>query len=356
LANIFPDWLPASNPVDLFPAFAAQGALVAYQRAFEAVVKDPQVDVIFMHYFAGLYRNYEKLRYYKETADKAGKSILLWAIGRRDSLRDFKKEAQECGIPVFGELYRATECLAAAAYYSPHKKAAMIAVASSNPSKKAKLIIEECRTQKVWDEFDSKRLLASCRIPVVDEQIVASKTGAIRVAKKMDYPVVVKGLVPGRVHKTESGLVRLGIPSAKALETVFEDLLARMKGQGRILLQRQLSIDYELIAGFMRDLQFGPCVMFGLGGIFSELQHDVAFAPAPLTPALAIELLHQIKGKKLLQGFRGMKPLNEKAMADILVKLGNLGAACPDIEQIDINPLVVSKGQPIAVDATVIIR
>ena len=127
-----------------------------------------------------------------------------------------------------------------------------------------------------------------------------------------------------------------------------------MKGKGQILLQRQMPIEYELIVGMVRDEQFGPCVMFGLGGIFSELQKDVVFAPAPLSTSTAKELIQRISGKKLLQGFRGRKPLDMKLMAEVLVNLGNLATACLDIEQIDINPLVIYQGKPVAVDATVI--
>jgi len=110
------------------------------------------------------------------------------------------------------------------------------------------------------------------------------------------------------------------------------------------------------MAGFIRDDQFGPCVMFGLGGIFSELEPDVVFAMAPLDRNSALTLIHRIRSKRLLQGFRGMTPLREDVMADILVNLGNVGIACPQIEQIDINPLAVNKGIPLAVDANVILK
>jgi acetate---CoA ligase (ADP-forming) len=166
---------------------------------------------------------------------------------------------------------------------------------------------------------------------------------------------VMKGLAPGEVHKTESGLVRPNLTTSAAIKATFEDLMNRMNGQGRVLLQRQLSIDYELIAGYLHDAQFGPCVMFGLGGIFSELQRDVVFATVPLTEEAALELMFSIKGSKLLQGFRGMIPIDQKVMAGILIGLGNLGAACREIEQIDVNPLIVSGGNPVAVDASIIL-
>jgi len=356
LALIFPDWLPASNPVDMFPAFAVNGPIAAYNGAFNAVVKDPKVDVIFLHFFVGLYPNYDQLKRFKEAADREGKVLILWVIGRRDALRTFKREAEECSIPVHGELFRAVECLAYASRYTPRKKTSqLISTGRHKLLPQAASILSAC-PERIWDEYDSKRLLKTYGIPVVEEIIVESAAASLRAARKTGFPVVLKGLVKGQVHKTESGLVCLGITSATALKTAYADLSGRMKGKGRMLLQRQMPIEYELIVGMLQDLQFGPCVMFGLGGIFSELQKDVVFAPAPLSASTAKELIQRISGKKLLQGFRGGKPLDMKLMANILVNLGNLAAACPDIEQIDINPLVVHQGKAVAVDATIVKR
>ena len=358
MARFYPDWLPPSNPVDLFPAFGASGTKAAYQGAFNAVVKDPQVDVIFMHYFAGLHRGLEELKMIKETADGAGKKIILWVIGIREAVRQFRKDAEACGIPAHGELSRAVECLAAASRYrrratdvSGTERAEIV-----SPSAATSAVLKELQGKRVWDEYDSKRLLREWRISTVQERVISSSREALETARNAGYPVVLKGLLPGEVHKTESGLVRLGIASAKDLRTTYRDLRARVKNGGRILIQKQVPAEYELIAGFLRDPQFGPCLMFGLGGIFSELQRDVVFAPAPISRENARLMLRRIKAGKLLQGFRGMSSLDEEAMADILMRLGSLGTSCPEIEQIDINPLVVSRGMPIAVDATVILK
>ncbi|MDD3849923.1 MAG: acetate--CoA ligase family protein [Smithellaceae bacterium] len=354
LANIFPDWMPAENPVDLFPAFAGKGALAAYVGAFNALVKDPKVDVLFMHFFVGLYPNYEKLKNFKAAADREGKVLIIWVIGRRDALRAFKREAQECGIPAHGELFRAVECLACASRCKPRKRTLSLAAAGrAKLPPKAAAVLSSC-PEPIWDEYDSKRLLKICGIPTVKEKIVSSAAGAVEAAREIGFPVVLKGLAEGQVHKTESGLVRLGLSSSSEIRAAYADLAKKLKGKERILLQKQMPVEYELIAGVLRDEQFGPCVMFGLGGIFAELQKDVVFAPAPLSASTARELIGRISGKKLLQGFRGGKPLDMKIMADILVNLGNLAAACPDIGQIDVNPLVVYRGKPIAVDATVV--
>ncbi|MBP7906326.1 MAG: acetate--CoA ligase family protein, partial [Alphaproteobacteria bacterium] len=355
LAQIFLDWMPPENPVDLFPAFAGKGALAAYDGAFNALVKDPKVDVLFLHFFVGLYSNYDRLKIFKAAADREGKVLIIWVIGRRDALRAFKREAQECGIPAHGELFRAVECLAAASRYRPRKKTASLTAASrAKLPPKAMAILAAACPGLVWDEYDSKNLLKSCGIPTVKEKIVLSAAGAIAAAREIGFPVVLKGLAEGQVHKTESGLVRLGLSSATEIRTAYADLTKKLKGKGRILLQKQIPAEYELIAGVLRDGQFGPCVMFGLGGIFAELQKDVVFAPAPLSLSTARELTGRISGRKLLEGFRGRKPLDLNIMADILVNLGNLAVACPDIGQIDVNPLVVYRGKPVAVDATII--
>ncbi len=358
LSAVFPDWLPAANPVDLFPAFALKGPLAAYEGAFNALIEDPAIDAVFLHYFSGLYKNYEGLARMKEAADRAGKILVCWVIGRREATRVFKQEAQRCGIPLSGELSRIVECLAVASRYQPRPETGSSHLSAPVLSESCDIqdLLPESPSERVLDEHESKRILAPCAIPVVEESLVASFSEANEKADAMGFPVALKGLVPGRVHKTESGLVRLGIAHEDDLKEAFENLKSSMNGEGRLLIQRHLAADYELIAGFLRDDQFGPVVMFGLGGIFSELTRDVVFALAPLSRGEALQLIGRIKGKKLLQGYRGTAPLDEAAMAEILVNLGNLGLAAPRIEQIDINPLAVVNGRPVAVDATVILK
>ena len=357
LAGIFPDWLPPANPVDLFPAFGAKGALPAFTAAFAAVVKDPAVDVIFMHYFAGLYRNFQGMREMKEIADREGKAVIMWVIGLREGTRMFREEAQKYGIPVHGELSRAVDCLAAASRYQPRTHEPQQKIdPPERPSPDVSDILREGAGTRIWDEYASKRLLERCGIPVVEERIVSTAAEADNAAAAFGFPVVLKGIISGQIHKTESGLVRLGIATPDELRETFDELQRTVAGHGYVLIQRQVKADYELIAGFLRDDQFGPCVMFGLGGIFSEIEKDIVFAIAPLDSSDATALIRRIRGRKLLQGFRGMTPLQEDLMADILVRLGDLGASSERIEQIDINPLVVSRGIPTAVDATTVIE
>lgn len=165
-----------------------------------------------------------------------------------------------------------------------------------------------------------------------------------------------KGLLPGGVHKTEMGLVRLDIPDGPAARQTYAALMERMEGRGQILIQRQIPGKVELIPGLLRDPQFGPCVMFGLGGVAAELFDDAVFAVAPLTRRDALDLMTRIRGQKMLNGFRGTPPVDREEIARIIVALGEIGLAFPQIREIDINPLICGGEGPIAVDATIILE
>jgi acetyltransferase len=247
--------------------------------------------------------------------------------------------------------------LSAAARFQGYKKSKAAdhkAVCSSVDSESVKAVVSLPRAG-VLDEYESKKILKNWGMPVVDERIITTLSAAKSAVAEMDFPVVLKGLIPGLVHKTEQGLVKLGIAGREDLEMTFRDMEKKLGGQGKILIQQQIRKDFELITGFLRDAQFGPCVMFGLGGIFSELRPDVRFALAPVKHSEAVKLIGRIKGEKILKGFRGITPLNVEAMAEFIVRLGRLGAENPGIEQIDVNPVVITAGRPVAVDATIVL-
>ena len=187
-----------------------------------------------------------------------------------------------------------------------------------------------------------------------EEKIVSSVLEAKETACEFGFPVVLKGLLPGEIHKSELGLVRTGISSIEEVESVLVELQKSMSGKGTLLIQKQIQGCPELIAGLIRDPQFGPCVMCGFGGLFTEILADRVFAVAPINRVEALALIKRLKTQKLLDGFRGFATVDRDALADILVRLGELGFAYPQIKEIDLNPLIVSEGKPIAVDATII--
>jgi acyl-CoA synthetase (NDP forming) len=357
IGEVFPDWMPVSNPIDLFPAVSLRGREVTFKRVIPAVLEDPNVGVLLIHFVAGLEEKFLELHVLKEKADQFGKVVFFWLMGLQKGCEQFRQEARALGIPVQEDVSRIAECLRVASRFSGRQSslgtADPIAAPSSISIPKAPPFPS---SEKIWDEFDSKRFLSHWKIPVVEEKVVQRPDEAWRTAQQMGLPVVLKGLMPGETHKTERGLVQLGIMSKPLLEAAFQSIQKKLDRRGRILVQKEVHSDYELIAGFIRDDQFGPCVMFGLGGLFLELEPDVVFAMAPLDRDSALKLIHRIRNKRLLQGFRGMTPLREDIMMDILINLGNGGIGSPQIEQIDINPLAVSKGAPLAVDANVILK
>jgi len=358
IGRIFPEWMPVANPVDLFPAMEMHGWAKACDQAAAIALEDPEVDALLIHFPVGITDDFPDLKALKNKLEKSGKAAVFWLVGRQQAVRLFRLEALSQGIPVYDEISKAVASLAAAVRFRRRRERVEIPVSRSlgrSPDSPPPIAPELARA-RIWDEFDSKALLTKWKIPVVEEKVVATLSEAQKAAHEIGFPLVLKGLIPGEIHKTEMGLVHLGITTLGELKDVFRKIQQKMGGRGRILLQRQVKIDYELIAGFLRDDQFGACVMFGLGGIFSELQRDVVFALAPLAGTEALELMESIKGKKLLQGFRGMTPLNKERMADLLVKLGDLGTSYPQIEQLDINPVAVREGIPLAVDANVILQ
>ena len=164
-----------------------------------------------------------------------------------------------------------------------------------------------------------------------------------------------KGLVAGGVHKTEMGLVQMGIPDRKTAADMFAGLMGKMKGQGKVLLQQQVSGKVELIAGLIRDPHLGPCVMLGIGGIMAEVFNETIFAMAPLSREDALDLISRFRGKKLLEGFRGAPVLDKEKLAAVLIALGNIGISYPRVREIDINPLIITAAGAVAVDATIVL-
>jgi acetyl-CoA synthetase (ADP-forming) len=205
-------------------------------------------------------------------------------------------------------------------------------------------------------EYESKQLLADAGIPIPQERLVSSADEAVKAAAEQGYPVALKLCGRGIAHKTERNLVRLDLGDAEEVRQHAEDLLAQRQADeadAGVLVQAMVSGRRELIAGLLRDPQFGPCVMFGLGGIFAELVGDVAFAVAPLQDHDAEDLIQALKHRKILEPFRGEPEADIGQLAKILEALGRIGEARPDILSIDVNPLILSGSDPVVVDALV---
>jgi acetate---CoA ligase (ADP-forming) subunit beta len=205
-------------------------------------------------------------------------------------------------------------------------------------------------------EYDSKRFLSSFGIPICREVLAENPDSAATVAKKIGYPVVLKASGADLAHKTEIGGIALNL---KNIHDVRKEGLRLMKIRGceALLVQEMVKGTRELVCGLTRDLQLGPCVMFGLGGVFTEVLDDVSFRIAPLTLGDAQEMISEIRAKRILDPFRGEAAIDQGILSHVLVSLGKIGLEYENVAAIDINPLKVRPdGKPVAVDALVVLR
>jgi acyl-CoA synthetase (NDP forming) len=210
---------------------------------------------------------------------------------------------------------------------------------------------------RTLSESASKTLLREAGVPMADEREVATAELAALAATEIGFPVVAKLCGDAIAHKTERGLVRLKLGSAQAVNDAAADLLAAARpedGPVTVLVAPMVQGNRELIAGVVRDPQFGASVMLGIGGILAEAIADVVFRPAPLDRVTAHEMVADLATQKLLGEFRGEAAVDREKLVDVLVGLGKLASERSDIASIDVNPLIVrSDGVPIAVDALV---
>jgi acetate---CoA ligase (ADP-forming) subunit beta len=205
-------------------------------------------------------------------------------------------------------------------------------------------------------EADSKQLLARYGVPVPAEQLTHTSKEAADAAKTIGFPVVAKLGGPTIAHKTERGLVKLNLRDAAMVEAAATELLAKAlpsDGEVHVLVAQQVAGLRELIAGVVRDPQFGPCVMLGVGGVLAEAIGDVAFRPAPLTRIDGAELIDSLDTQALFGPLRGEPAVDRERLIDVLVGLGQMAIDDPTIQSIDVNPLIVCNGVAIAVDGLV---
>ena len=211
------------------------------------------------------------------------------------------------------------------------------------------------RGQNALSEYESKIVVRFAGVAITKEGLAKSKDEAAGIAEKIGYPVVMKGCSDKLTHKTETGMVKLNITNSRMAADTYDELTGKGVELDGILIQEMVKGSREFVIGFSRDINFGPCVMFGLGGVFTEALSDVVFRLAPLTLTDAAEMIDEIKTQKLLKEFRGSPAVDREALIHALVGIGNLGAENDAIAEIDINPLIISGSRPVAVDALVIL-
>jgi acyl-CoA synthetase (NDP forming) len=225
-------------------------------------------------------------------------------------------------------------------------------------------IIEKAKSasRTLLNEIESKVLLSEAGIPVVETKLATSKQEAIAMSKKFGFPVALKIVSPEIAHKSDVGGVKLGLKTSRQVETAYEEILSAVKQKyphaviNGVSVQKMARPGTEVIVGMTKDAQFGPVLMFGLGGILVELLKDVSFRIVPLEKEDAREMIREIKGYPILEGFRGMEPVDVSILEDILVKISRFVDRNPEIKELDLNPIFAYRNGAVTVDARIILE
>jgi acetyl-CoA synthetase (ADP-forming) len=216
--------------------------------------------------------------------------------------------------------------------------------------------------RKVLTEVESKEIFKAYGIPVVDGQLARTKEEAVAAAEKIGFPVVLKIVSPDITHKSDAKCVILGLVNSEEVKSGFDRVLAnanRFKRDAEIhgvLVQRMAPQGREVIVGMSKDAQFGPALMFGLGGVTVEIAEDVSFRVAPIERKDAVEMIREIRGYPILEGARGGERVDFDALAEILLSASRLAMDWQEIKEFDINPIFAYTKGALSVDARIILE
>jgi len=216
--------------------------------------------------------------------------------------------------------------------------------------------------RSILTEIESKRVLKQIGVPVVETRLAMNQKEAVSISQKIGFPVVLKITSPDVVHKTDSGGVRLGLRNGSEVKKAYDDISKSVKKKyprafiHGISVQKMAPPGTEVIVGTSKDPQFGPVIMFGLGGIFVEVLKDVSFRVIPVKQKDAQEMIQEIKGFPLLRGYRGKDPANIPALVGMILKISKLVNENPQIREMELNPIFAYKNKALAVDARIILE
>lgn len=257
---------------------------------------------------------------------------------------------------------RAARIIRSLAWYQKYlEDRKTVAVRGSAPKEHERLPKSKRQQTKLLSEVEAKGLLKKAGIPVIEARLARTRKEAVSLSKEIGFPVVMKIVSPDIVHKSDIGGVALGLSSAAQVARAYRGMISsvRQKQPGAriegVSVQKMAPSGVEIIIGMNRDPQFGPVIMFGLGGILVEVLKDVAFRLVPVSRLDAAEMVREIKGYALLRGYRGQKPVDISRLEEIIVKISDFIESNPQIEELDINPLTASGKSIVALDARIVI-
>jgi len=225
-------------------------------------------------------------------------------------------------------------------------------------------IIDKAKSEgrTLLTEIEAKELLKQAGISVVDTKLAPSKEAAITISQQLGLPVVLKIASADVVHKSDAGGVKLGLSTATQVGKAYDDIMKSIKKHypkakiEGVSVQKMARPGVEVIIGISKDAQFGPVLMFGLGGVLVEILKDVSFRIVPLVPRDAKEMIREIKGYPLLEGYRGSEPVDVANLEKMIIKVSDFIEQNPEVAELDLNPIFAYSDGAVAVDARVILE
>jgi len=360
LEPLFPPEATLRNPLDMI----ASAKAAAYRTALDALLADPTVDSAVAIFVPPLGIRAEDVAEAIVTVAKQypAKPVLAVLMGRA-GLRAGKAELHRAGIPAYIFPESAARALGALRRHREWRARPNVQVRQLPVDReRARRVVRTTGDRRKLSELEVLGVLGAYGIPTAPARLARDPEDAARAASEVGYPVVLKIVSPQIIHKTEVGGVRTGIDTEVELKQAWVEMLdgvSRAAPQAAIdgmLVQRMVRGGRETIVGFSHDAAFGPLVMFGLGGIYVEALRDVLFRVAPIGPLDAHDMLHGIRGVAILNGVRGAPPVDFAALADVLQRVSQLAVDCPEIAELDINPLLAFPDGVTAVDARILLE
>ncbi len=366
LDSVLPKYWSKGNPVDLL----GDADTGRYVNAINTCLKSSEVDCLLIIYTPqGAAKPDELAKTVSELAKKSSKPIITVWMGGKDA-QAAREIFYENNIPTYGTPEEAVKTYRYMYRYNRnlellYETPAELPVDQAPPKNNLKALIHRMSRdgRTVLNEDDSKKFLVNYGIPVIKPYLAKNADEAARKANNVGYPVVLKIVSKDISHKTDVKGVVLNIHSEEKLRNEYDKLISSVKENfpsaeiDGVFVEKMIeNIDYEIILGAKKDKEFGSVILFGMGGISTEIFKDFSIGLPPMNQTIARRLIEETKIYKMIQGYRGKPPADMKQLEQIIISFSNLIVDFPEIAEIDVNPLAITNGKAYALDARIILE
>ncbi|HEU12897.1 MAG TPA: CoA-binding protein, partial [Euryarchaeota archaeon] len=364
LKEIMPEFGSAKNPVDITGMASAEW----YGKALKIALQHPWVNGVTVLYCETSVSDPRELSmeiFEATSCNRTDKPITVSYIGGEVTERAIEW-LQKKGIPVFRSPDRAISAMAALREYGRFIEKGFDEFYRFEDVDQGvvRSILDRIRAEgrDYVTEVEAKEMLSAYHIPVAKTKLARTKEEAIEISRNMQFPLVAKIVSPQVIHKSDVGGVILNIKSPEELGDAFDKIVTNVKNKVPnaeiigIAVQEMAPPGTESIIGSTKDIQFGPTVMFGLGGIFVEVMKDVSFRIAPFSKSTAIDMINELNGKAILYGARGEKQKDIESLSEAISRISQLVTEFPEIKELDANPTLVYENGIKVVDARIILE